>query len=222
MCSTTRRSAESLLSDPGTASWRRRRGPFGSRRGRSQHRSPDPDGPRCRARGAKSALSRPSIAKSWGRLEPIATVKCLLSTASAGFQFPTRSTEQTARPSSVPGGRGGPLRIEKGLSGKPMPQRLALGATFLLPKTVGDFTDPLRGILFVLHEPGMLVLREALRIIFRHKIQELAIDGESRGLRALDHSSDLESVQPPAHRAETFKLSTDPLFVEKVRDIVGL
>src|SRR4029077_2905772 len=28
------------------------------------------------------------------------------------------------------------------------------------------------------------------------------------------------SLQP--HRAETFKLSTDPLFVEKVRDIVGL
>ena len=28
------------------------------------------------------------------------------------------------------------------------------------------------------------------------------------------------SLQP--HRSETFKLSTDPLFVEKVRDIVGL
>jgi hypothetical protein len=28
------------------------------------------------------------------------------------------------------------------------------------------------------------------------------------------------SLQP--HRAETFKLSTDPQFVEKVRDIVGL
>ena len=27
-------------------------------------------------------------------------------------------------------------------------------------------------------------------------------------------------LQP--HRSETFKLSTDPLFVEKVRDIVGL
>ena len=27
-------------------------------------------------------------------------------------------------------------------------------------------------------------------------------------------------LQP--HRAETFKLSTDPLFIEKVRDIVGL
>src|SRR5512144_1862162 len=26
----------------------------------------------------------------------------------------------------------------------------------------------------------------------------------------------------PPHRSETFKLSTDPLFVEKVRDIVGL
>ncbi len=28
------------------------------------------------------------------------------------------------------------------------------------------------------------------------------------------------NLQP--HRSETFKLSTDPLFVEKVRDIVGL
>jgi hypothetical protein len=28
------------------------------------------------------------------------------------------------------------------------------------------------------------------------------------------------SLQP--HRSETFKLSTDPLFVDKVRDIVGL
>jgi hypothetical protein len=27
-------------------------------------------------------------------------------------------------------------------------------------------------------------------------------------------------LQP--HRAESFKLSTDPLFVEKVRDVVGL
>ena len=27
-------------------------------------------------------------------------------------------------------------------------------------------------------------------------------------------------LQP--HRAETFKLSTDPLFIDKVRDIVGL
>ena len=26
----------------------------------------------------------------------------------------------------------------------------------------------------------------------------------------------------PPHRTETFKLSTDPLFVDKVRDVVGL
>jgi hypothetical protein len=60
-------------------------------------------------------------------------------------------------------------RSEKRLGRKPIPQRLALGATFLLPKTVGDFPRLLRGIPFVLREPGMLGLREALRIIFRHK-----------------------------------------------------
>lgn len=27
---------------------------------------------------------------------------------------------------------------------------------------------------------------------------------------------------PQPHRAETFKLSTDPLFIEKVRDIIGM
>jgi hypothetical protein len=38
----------------------------------------------------------------------------------------------------------------------------------------------------------------------------------------LDDPPHLEGFQPPASRIETFKLSTDPLFVEKVRDIVGL
>ena len=32
----------------------------------------------------------------------------------------------------------------------------------------------------------------------------------------------LEGFNLQPHRTETFKLSTDPLFVEKVRDIVGL
>ena len=41
MCSTTRRSAASLLSDPGICELGvGRHGPFGSRRGRSQHRKP--------------------------------------------------------------------------------------------------------------------------------------------------------------------------------------
>lgn len=31
-----------------------------------------------------------------------------------------------------------------------------------------------------------------------------------------------KAFNPQPHRAETFKLSTDPLFVDKVRDIVGL
>jgi hypothetical protein len=34
--------------------------------------------------------------------------------------------------------------------------------------------------------------------------------------------SHLECILAAAHRSETFKLSTDPQFVEKVRDIVGL
>jgi hypothetical protein len=33
-------------------------------------------------------------------------------------------------------------------------------------------------------------------------------------------SGEASGLQP--HRAESFKVSTDPLFVEKVRDIVGL
>jgi hypothetical protein len=71
------------------------------------------------------------------------------------------------------------LRLEKGLGGKPMPQCLPLGATVLLPKTVGDFTNPLRVIPFVLREPTTLDLREVLRIMFRHKSQDglVTVDG---------------------------------------------
>ena len=62
-----------------------------------------------------------------------------------------------------------------------MPQRLVFGATLLLPKTVGNFTNPLRGILFVVDEPSTLDLREAFRIVFRHKSQDglVAIDGHN-------------------------------------------
>jgi len=45
-----------------------------------------------------------------------------------------------------------------------MPQRIAFGATLLLPETVGDFTDPTRGVLFVFNESGALDLREAFGI----------------------------------------------------------
>jgi hypothetical protein len=53
-----------------------------------------------------------------------------------------------------------------------MPQRIAFGATLLLPETVGDFTDPTRGVLFVFNESGALDLREAFGIFFRHKSQD--------------------------------------------------
>jgi hypothetical protein len=49
----------------------------------------------------------------------------------------------------------------------------------------------------------------------------VALDGGSGGPWAIDHPSHLEGFLS-AHRSETFKLSTDPLFVEKVRDSVGL
>jgi hypothetical protein len=50
-----------------------------------------------------------------------------------------------------------------------------------LPETVGDFTNALRGILFVLNEPSTLNLREAFRIVFRRKSQDglMAIDGHN-------------------------------------------
>ena len=38
----------------------------------------------------------------------------------------------------------------------------------------------------------------------------------------VDDRTDLAEVRPQAASAETFKLSTDPLFVEKVVDVVGL
>lgn len=55
----------------------------------------------------------------------------------------------------------------------------------------------------------------------RHAL-EPAVDGRGRRSRALDHPSHWRAFGLQPHRAESFKLSTDPLFVEKVRDIVGL
>ena len=38
---------------------------------------------------------------------------------------------------------------------------------------------------------------------------------------SIDGAADMERFSLQPHRSETFKLSTDPLFVDKVRDIVG-
>ena len=45
---------------------------------------------------------------------------------------------------------------------------------------------------------------------------------KATGPESHDHQSDLALVWVAAHRSETFKLSPDPLLIEKVRDIVGL
>ena len=50
----------------------------------------------------------------------------------------------------------------------------------------------------------------------------VALDGGSGRPRALDHPPHLEGFLPATARSDSFKLSTDPLFVEKVREIVGL
>jgi hypothetical protein len=44
----------------------------------------------------------------------------------------------------------------------------------------------------------------------------------SMPIHALDHPSHWKAFNLQPHRTETFKLSADPLFVDKVRDIVGL
>jgi hypothetical protein len=75
--------------------------------------------------------------------------------------------------------------LKRGL-GKPMSQRLTLGATLLLPKTVGDFTNPLRGVIFVRHEPCALALRERLRIILGHKSKDGLVAVDSHGDRMND------------------------------------
>src|SRR4030095_2230253 len=45
---------------------------------------------------------------------------------------------------------------------------------------------------------------------------------KASGLGRTTGSQIWRAVGAPAHRTETFKLSTDPLLIEKVRDIVGL
>ena len=51
---------------------------------------------------------------------------------------------------------------------------------------------------------------------------ELSVDGQaSRGV-ALDGAADLVGARAPAARVETFKLSNDPEFEEKLVDVVGL
>src|SRR5262245_54811890 len=45
-------------------------------------------------------------------------------------------------------------------------------------------------------------------------------DDPDQMLRLVDTLSAMSGLQP--HRSQTFKLSDDPLFVDKVRDIVGL
>jgi hypothetical protein len=56
----------------------------------------------------------------------------------------------------------------------------------------------------------------------RRDALEPALDGESRRLRASTIHRICKAFNLQRHRTQTFKLSTDPLFVEKVRDIVGL
>ena len=42
------------------------------------------------------------------------------------------------------------------------------------------------------------------------------------GAESNDHQPHLASLRTAPHRSETFKLSPDPLLIDKVRDIVGL
>jgi hypothetical protein len=51
---------------------------------------------------------------------------------------------------------------------------------------------------------------------------EFARHGESGRLIGLERAAHLARLGLQPHRMETFKLSTDPDFVAKVRDVVGL
>jgi hypothetical protein len=55
----------------------------------------------------------------------------------------------------------------------------------------------------------------------RHPLVD-QVDGCSHGYVAIDDLADLAGVRLGTHRSQTFKLSTDPLFIDKVRDVVGL
>lgn len=48
------------------------------------------------------------------------------------------------------------------------------------------------------------------------------VDGQAHWPFEVDDRTDLEAVRPQAHLQDTFKLSTDPQFVAKVVDVVGL
>lgn len=48
------------------------------------------------------------------------------------------------------------------------------------------------------------------------------VDGGRNGIPPYDDSPDAEGVRTAARRSQTFKLSSDLLFVDKVRDIIGL
>jgi transposase len=56
----------------------------------------------------------------------------------------------------------------------------------------------------------------------RRDALEFARHGQGERFVDLHRAAHLAGFRPAAHRAETFKLSTDPDFVAKVRDIVGL
>jgi hypothetical protein len=49
-----------------------------------------------------------------------------------------------------------------------------------------------------------------------------AVNGQGVRPFGIDRRSDLARFWLQPHRSATFKLSSDPAFVEKVRDIVGL
>jgi hypothetical protein len=66
------------------------------------------------------------------------------------------------------------------------------------------------------------VVRQTLEMTPRDATHwSLCSMAKAAGFARIDDSSDLEGLLQP-HRTETFKLSTDSLFVEKARDIVGL
>ena len=48
------------------------------------------------------------------------------------------------------------------------------------------------------------------------------VDGQAQRAEQVDDRADLEGVRPQAALQDGFKLSTDPLFVDKVVDVVGL
>src|SRR5205085_12593655 len=56
----------------------------------------------------------------------------------------------------------------------------------------------------------------------RRNALEYALDGQASGLSVSTVHRIWRAFSLQPHRSETFKLSSDPLFVEKVRDIVGL